>query len=202
MSRAVTYILIDYENVQPTDLTAIGNGSFKVKLFVGANQTKIPVSFSVAIQQMGENAEYVQLESTGPNALDFHIAYYIGRISAVEPKAAFLIISNDAGFDPLIVHLKAKGISVQRSVSISSALGAPDLDSWFEIVVDHLARQNGSKPTSKKTLLNLIRTLFKKKLDEGEINLLLHTLCDRKIVRIEGSRVGYEIPEDGDEVPF
>ena len=202
MSLATTYILIDYENVQPTDLTAIGKGPFKVKLFVGANQTKIPISFAVAIQRMGENAEYVQLESTGPNALDFHIAYYVGRISAVEPKAAFQIISNDAGFDPLIAHLKAKGISVQRSVSISSAVSAPDLDSWFEIVVDHLARQNGSKPTSKKTLLNLIRTLFKNKLDEGEINLLLRTLCDRKIVRIEESRVGYEIPEHAEDVPF
>jgi hypothetical protein len=201
MSPATTYILIDYENVQPTDLAAIQNG-FKVKLFLGANQTKIPVSFAVAIQRMGENAEYVQLESTGPNALDFHIAYYIGRISAVEPKAAFQIISNDAGFDPLIVHLKAKGITVHRSVSISSAVDVPDLDSWFEIVVDHLARQNGSKPTSKKTLLNLIRTLFKKKLSEGEVNLLLRTLCDRKIVRIEGSQVAYEIPEDGKDVPF
>ena len=202
MSQTTTYILIDYENVQPTDLAAIQNGAFKVKLFLGANQIKIPVSFAVAIQRMGENAEYVQLESSGPNALDFHIAYYIGRISAVEPKAAFQIISNDAGFDPLIVHLKAKGISVQRSVSISSAVEVPDLDAWFEIVVDHLARQNGSKPTNKKSLLNLIRTLFKKKLGEGEINLLVRTLCDRKIVRIEGSRVGYEIPEDGKDVPF
>ncbi len=202
MSQTTTYILIDYENVQPTDLAAIQNGAFKVKLFLGANQIKIPVSFAVAIQRMGENAEYVQLESSGPNALDFHIAYYIGRISAVEPKAAFQIISNDAGFDPLIVHLKAKGISVQRSVSISSAVVVPDLDAWFEIVVDHLARQNGSKPTNKKSLLNLIRTLFKKKLGEGEINLLVRTLCDRKIVRIEGSRVGYEIPEDGKDVPF
>ena len=38
-----TYVLIDYENVQPKDLASLHGQSLKVLVFVGANQTKVPL---------------------------------------------------------------------------------------------------------------------------------------------------------------
>jgi len=119
MAVRTNYVLIDYENVQPTDIAMLRDGPFKVRVFLGANQAKIPVALAAALQGLGANAEYVLLESPGPNALDFHIAYYVGFLSGQDSSAFFHIISKDAGFDPLIKHLKAKGVFVQRSVSIS-----------------------------------------------------------------------------------
>ena len=104
------YVLIDYENVQPSDLAMLRDGPFKVKVFLGANQAKIPVALAAALQGLGANAEYVLLASSGSNALDFHIAYYVGILSAQDSSAFFHIISKDTGFDPLIKHLKAKGV--------------------------------------------------------------------------------------------
>jgi hypothetical protein len=95
------YVLIDYENVQPTDLALLCNGPFKTKVFLGANQSKISVALATAIQALGANAEYVVIASSGSNALDFHIAYYIGSLSSEDSTAFFHIISKDAGFDPL-----------------------------------------------------------------------------------------------------
>jgi hypothetical protein len=193
------HILIDYENVQPHDLALLRDGPFKVKVFLGANQTKIPVTLATAIQGLGTNAEYVAIESSGSNALDFHIAYYIGAISAHEPTAFFHIISKDAGFDPLIKHLKTKGIFAQRSASIAAipllkpALPATS-EAQIEAVVAHLTKMKAAKPRAQKTLLSTLHALFRKELSEHQLTSLFAALCKRGIVKLEGTKVSYELP--------
>ncbi len=105
-------VLIDFENVQPHSLELFAREDFRVIVFVGANQSKLPFDTVAAVQQL--DAEYIQISGNGYNALDFHIAYYIGALAKDQPSARFTIISKDAGFDPLIAHLKAKKIRVSR----------------------------------------------------------------------------------------
>ena len=194
------HILIDYENVQPTAIALPRDGRFKVKVFLGANQTKIPVTLASAIQALGTNAEYVAIESSGSNALDFLVAYYIGAISAHEPSAFFHIISKDTGFDPLIKHLKTKGIVVQRSASIAAiSLSKPSCsvtsDAQIETAVAHLAKMKTAKPRAQKTLLSTLRALFRNGLTEDHLASLFAALCERGIVKLEGTKVSYELPE-------
>jgi hypothetical protein len=113
------FILIDFENVQPDSLSAVEQAKFSVIVFVGASQTKVSFEIASALQQMGPNATYVKISGNGKNALDFHIAFWIGQLSARFPSAAFHIISKDNGFDPLIAHLRERGISATRRPSIS-----------------------------------------------------------------------------------
>ena len=113
------FILIDFENVQPDSLAAVEQAKFSVIVFVGASQTKVSFEIADALQQMGPNAAYVKISGNGKNALDFHIAFWIGQLSSRFPSAAFHIISKDNGFDPLIAHLKERGISATRRPSIS-----------------------------------------------------------------------------------
>ena len=108
------YVLIDFENVQPKNLGILKGHNFKIILFVGANQTKVSFELATAMQSLGDNAEYIKIDGNGPNALDFHIAFYIGQIAATDKNSFFHIISKDKGFDPLIKHLKAKKILVLR----------------------------------------------------------------------------------------
>jgi len=110
------HVLVDFENVQPASLMAlVSEPAFKVLVFVGASQTKIPFEFAASMQALGDNASYVKISGNGSNALDFHVAYYIGRLAAGDPTAYFHIISRDTGFDPLITHLKAQKILAARS---------------------------------------------------------------------------------------
>ena len=104
------YILIDYENVQPKNLAILNGHPFKVIVFVGANQAKIPFDVASSLQALGNNAEYIKIAGNGPNALDFHIAFYVGKLAERDPNCYFHIISKDTGFDPLIKHLKSKNI--------------------------------------------------------------------------------------------
>ena len=77
------YILIDFENVHPKSLEILNGHPFKVIVFVGANQAKVPFELVMSMQALGDNAEYVQIAGNGPNALDFHIAFYIGQLKEV-----------------------------------------------------------------------------------------------------------------------
>jgi hypothetical protein len=121
------YILIDFENVQPKELGLLGDGAFNVMVFVGQAQPTIPVGLASALQALGDRGKYVHIEGRGPNALDMHIAYYIGRLAAATPGAAFHIISRDRDYDPLIRHLTAQRIPCTRwkSVAEMSAAQAP-----------------------------------------------------------------------------
>ncbi|MDE2614410.1 MAG: hypothetical protein KGL78_13280, partial [Burkholderiales bacterium] len=96
------YVLVDLENVQPDSLDALAQDHFKILLFVGANQTKLPFDLVASMQRLGPHAEYIKISGNGSNALDFHIAYTVGRIAAAEPTAYFHVVSKDTGFDPLI----------------------------------------------------------------------------------------------------
>lgn len=113
------FVLVDFENVQPHNMGLLKGGPFKIKVFLGASQGKISLEMAQALQTFGADAEYIQVVGSGRDALDFHIAYYIGRLSTENPGAGFSIISKDTGFDPLIKHLKAKGIECKRSASIA-----------------------------------------------------------------------------------
>jgi hypothetical protein len=112
------YVLLDFENVQPGNLELLQGGPFKIMVFVGSKQ-KVSVDVAKAVQPFGPDGDYIQIQGSGKNALDFHIAYYIGRLAAESPEAYFHIISKDAGFDPLIAHLKERRIHCKRSSSIS-----------------------------------------------------------------------------------
>ncbi|HVJ10204.1 MAG TPA: PIN domain-containing protein, partial [Burkholderiales bacterium] len=96
------FVLIDFENVQPKDVASLNGGRYKIKVFLGAQQAKVPLAMARALQALGQGAEYIQINGNGHNAVDFHIAYYIGRLAATAPHSQFYVISQDTGFDPLL----------------------------------------------------------------------------------------------------
>ncbi|MFO0820300.1 MAG: PIN domain-containing protein [Pirellulales bacterium] len=109
-----TFVLIDLENVQPDGIGRLADARFHVLVFVGANQAKISFEIAESLQKMGGRAEYIRIASSGRNALDFHIAFYVGKIASAHSAACFQIVSRDTGFDLLIAHLQSQRICVHR----------------------------------------------------------------------------------------
>lgn len=99
--------LIDFENVQPTGVGRLVPGACRIMLFLGQNQNKVPIELTRALQRFGTDVEYLSIAGSGPNAVDFHIAFYIGHLAQRHPGAKFTIVSGDTGFDPLVRHLTA-----------------------------------------------------------------------------------------------
>jgi hypothetical protein len=115
------YVLVDFENVQPESLSALVGGAYRVLVFIGAAQAKGRISFELShsIQMLGANAEYVPIARSGPNAMDMHIAYYIGKLLEQQPEAHVHVVSRDTDFDPLLEFLVARGFEVRRVKSIA-----------------------------------------------------------------------------------
>lgn len=119
------FFLIDFENVQPTSIGSLPPDGCKLMLFLGQNQSKVPVALSRALQPFGTDVEYLQISGNGPSAVDFHIAFYIGRLAASHPDARFTIVSKDTGFDPLVKHLASLKIACNRAASIGGSVKLP-----------------------------------------------------------------------------
>ena len=163
------FVLVDLENVQPTNIGLLYGGPFKIKLFLGATQSKISVELARALQPFGPDVECIQIDGNGPNALDFHIAYYVGRLAAEYPDAYFRIISKDTGFDPLIKHLKGQGISCRRSAAVTDipmikVASAESIPERVDALLDNLIKYKTCKPRTVETLRSSIKTWFANKL--------------------------------------
>lgn len=193
------YILIDYENVQPKALASLKSDQpFKVYLFVGASQTKVNFEVVEAMQALGENAHYVKIAGNGPNALDFHIAYYIGRLATSDANCFFHIISKDTGFDPLIAHLKAQKIYACRSkdvadIPILKAANSKTPAEKLEVVLNNLRQRGAGRPRTVKTLSGTIESLFLKQLATGELDGILAALKKAGHVAVDGTKVTYNL---------
>jgi hypothetical protein len=200
MQSTTTFLLLDLENVQPADFSAIEGGSFKIKAFLGSHQTKVPVSLARVLQSFGPDAEYIQIEGSGHNALDFHIAYYLGRLAVEHPKARFRIISKDAGFDPLVAHLRGQKLLCERLPSIAglhpvSASGDKSCPDKITVVIADLIKRQAARPRRLKTLSSTIQALFQKKLTDIELQGILDELSKRGVVKVSDGKLSYELPK-------
>jgi hypothetical protein len=194
------FVLIDLENVRPENLGLLTGGQFKVKVFAGSQQKNVTIDMAQALQSFGAEAEYVRIEGHGKNALDFHIAYYIGRLAAEFPGAFFHIISKDAGFDPLIRHLKSKKIYCLRWAAIEDIplvrlLHSKSLPDRVAAVVDYLERRNAGRPKTLKTLRSAVGTLFQGSLPDEELEKIIDGLRKRGVISEKGGRIAYALTE-------
>jgi hypothetical protein len=169
-----------------------------VFVFIGADQAKIPFEFAEAMQRLGENGRYIRITGNGKNALDFQLAYYLGQLVAQDNKAHFHIVSKDAGFDPLIKHLKDQKIQIQRKNTLAEVLvvgtSSPKTnDEKISFIVKHLADREKSLPTKTKTLANTINSLFMKQLSEAEVTALLNLLEKQKYITVSEGNVSYQL---------
>ena len=213
------YVLVDYENVQVKSLALLKEEHFRVWVFLGPNNTKLPIELVLAMQELGERAEYIVLETSGRNALDFHIAYYLGILASVESSGFFHIISKDTGFDPLIQHLKKKKIFAARSASIeempcfaasppaaqqpkiqiiqqkyNNIQYKPTIEELIDTAVDDLIKRKASKPRTPKTLLSTIQARCGKDIPSSDIDTVYELLVKRGYVRVDGAKITYALP--------
>ncbi len=118
------HIFVDFENVHEIDLSAIDDPSTRVTILVGRNQTKIDTSLVEQMLARPGMIEMVRLSSSGRNALDFALVYYLGRaVASAGETMSYVIVSRDTGYDPLIDHLRYGGLDVRRSDKFAIASG-------------------------------------------------------------------------------
>ena len=198
---ATNYVLIDFENVQPKNLAALRDVSkghaFKVYVFVGANQSRIPRDLVFEMQSLGPDAQYVEITGSGKNAADFHIAFYMGALGKPDSDDEFHIVSKDTGFDPLIKHLQDRNIKAARRRDLFEIpwLKASESESpgeKIDQVIRNFDLRGHSRPRKVKTLKTSIRSLFGDGVKDDELETLVQGLKERKYIAIEGEAIKYK----------
>ncbi len=192
-----TFILIDYENVQPDIATCVMDEHTHILIFVGAKQGNVRLDIAASLQKFGNRAEYIRISSTSNNALDFHIAYYIGQIAALTADTRFFIISKDKGFDPLITHLKEKKINIRRTenlIEVTRAKTKTISSGKLGIVIGGLERRGTSKPKTLKSLASTINVMFQNQLAPNDVQNLIKALEQKKYIEVKDTKVSYKLP--------
>jgi hypothetical protein len=162
----LNHVFVDYENVNQIDVSVIGTKSVNFTLLLGAKKTKLDAELVEKLMEHAASVQLIRLASSGKNALDFMLAYYVGRTVSADPAAYIHIVSGDKGFDPLIEHLRSRHIPAHRhdsfdtltfSGTAKAAAAAPKpepvgTDEALKRVLEHLRKNVTNRPKKKKTL--------------------------------------------------
>ncbi|MEB3180325.1 MAG: PIN domain-containing protein [Nostocaceae cyanobacterium] len=193
-----TILLVDYENIQNIDLSLVQKQDIDIKIFLGQSQNKIPLELVQITQQFGQRVEWIIIEGSGSNALDFHIAFFLGKLSQDSGNSSFIILSKDKGFDPLIKYISKQNVRCQRIQSLSELSKDKDLlisqnKDLVAKIIDNLSKiQKNKRPKTRKTLHQYIKSLLiQKKLSEQEIDTLMDTLFLEKKVSEVSNHITY-----------
>ena len=110
-AEPATHVLLDYENVQPSDdeVRAMVPAASKLWVFHGPHQRQVAERFA----SFGNDLAIVPISKRGKNALDFHLSFYMGYIAARHPQARFVVLANDKGYEPMLEHARQLDFDVQ-----------------------------------------------------------------------------------------
>jgi hypothetical protein len=111
-------LLVDFENKQKVDLSPLDE-SYQAIIFVGAKQNPPKASNKAATAYKFSRVDFLKISGAGKNALDFHIAFQLGCTFKTAPDTHCFVLSSDKGFDPLLDHLNANGMTCRRIESIA-----------------------------------------------------------------------------------
>lgn len=214
-------LFVDYENVPKVDLSGLP-GDVTVPFFFGASQRTVPTAFLKEALKLGERFVPIDIEGQGKNALDFHIAYYLGEYLKSAPDADCVILSRDKGFDPLVRHLAGRGFKVRRVGTLGDAFGSaepaparsrakrtaaarPRAETRAEPAhaprhpeldraVEKLRRMPARNlPQRRKALAATLHSAFARKLDAAAIEHLIDALVRAGRVRVSGTALSYAL---------
>ena len=190
-------ILVDFENVQPDLLPALALEDVKVLVFVGPQQLKLPIATVEAVQKMGAKAEYIRVSKQGSDALDMHIAFYMGRLSLKASDVFFHVIAKDRDYDPLIAHLRALQIWAAKwpdlsAIPILKLAAATTLKEKVSAASNWLQVRKGNRPKSLKTLQSsLKKSAFSDRFSDDEIDQVIEGLKKQKTLEVDGQKLRY-----------
>jgi len=203
------YVLVDYENTQAIEPEKLTGLPVKLVIFVGKNQTSIPVELVKRLCQCQCAMDIYESAGVGKNALDFQVAFYAGRVFEKEPEACIHIVSHDKGFDPLVEHIRKQKRCCSRVDSfqvlpfLNQAMGTKNKVDFkaftqtqlVDIAVQRLIRMTANaRPRKHKTLLSSLRAQFSKQLPDCDIQGIVDVLVKSGYVIIgEKESISYKL---------
>lgn len=128
-------VLVDYENRQRIDLSLLDE-TYRAIVFVGARQEPPKAARKSATAHRFQRVDFQKVDGTGRNALDFYIAFHLGRTFETAPDTECYVLSGDKGFDPLLAHANRSGLKCRRIEAIEELLPAAEEPATEELTAE------------------------------------------------------------------
>lgn len=215
---SLTYILIDFENVQPAaeDLKLIRGEDYRVRVFHGSHQSRFGKDMVKALQPLGERADYIECERKGKNALDFRIAFFLGSIAkefeSNKDKPTVVVLSKDTDLDTLLKHLRSLGFDARRAATVRHAMSADQVESpapakvskatkqapnsaSLQTLVTYLVDHPNNRPAKIETLKNHLSNILGVAVSDQVKAALVAELVSKGFAAVTGKKIEYMIPE-------
>ena len=207
----MNHIFVDYENIKTVDPAAFEIDNATFTLLFGPQNRKLDAALVESLLCRAPAVELVRLNESGRNAVDFGLAYYLGKKVAADPTAQFHLISKDTGYDPLIEHLRSRNVRINRYPSFealaprgaakpASALKppAPAIPAaganGNDRVVAYLKRNESNRPRRKATLVRHLRSQLLRGAGDEEVNRCITILeANRQLTINEKGTVTYHL---------
>ncbi|MAS94039.1 MAG: hypothetical protein CMO55_12660 [Verrucomicrobiales bacterium] len=186
--RPINHIFLDFENVHEIDLSTFDEKTVHFTLLVGAQQAGPDFSILARLAQKSAAVNLVKLARTGDNALDFALAYYVGRAAVTYPTAYYHIISKDKGYDAMVEHMRELNVQIRRHDSFDAlkkcwkVIAEKEMNAHHELVPDAKRVLSKNRPSNLVKLTNYLRHHFKK--PESVIRRLVRELENRGVFKI------------------
>ena len=189
----MNWAFVDYENVGSLEVLNIPDYE-RVFVFCGPKNTKIKVGTlpSDGFCQI----ELIGVTTMGANNLDFHLAFHLGRFHEVaEKRVAFHIISNDAGFNGLVNHLKKLGRNCKKVVT-KKVTPKPEaqlpLSDEASSVIARIKQLDGRKrPRTRSSFLNWIKSQCQGQTNGTFPDSICRELLNAKVILESGPNITY-----------
>ena len=190
-----TVIFIDLENVPKIDDLYLSSHT-KIYIMVGKGQEKLSLELLKEKYNKVESVELIKVNGVGNNALDFFIAFYLGKYYDDFKDAKIIIYTEDGGYEPLKKHLLEKNMNIIRLGSktaktnknniMEKTENKNDINKKCDEVREHFQPVNKHpRPRSLKTLRQyLVKNLKKSKIKEEEIEEIISQMIKREIIGI------------------
>ncbi len=115
------HVFVDFDNVTiPQSVPDfVRKKNLTITILVGPQKKNLDTALVAQLQEVPATVQLIRLEIAGKNAVDFALAFYAGRTAVDHPAGFIHLISRDKGFDPLIGHLRGRGVKAVRHISFA-----------------------------------------------------------------------------------
>ncbi len=196
----VIWGFVDYENTGSLEEINIASYA-RLMVFCGPNNSKIKLG-ELSTTEFSK-MELIRIKTGGPNNLDFHLSFYLGRLHEnAKDDVEFHVISNDSGFNGIVNHLKDIGRKCQRVTTkphntepkVKPKNTENQLSECASLVKSKLKQMDGKKrPKKEDSLSNWIKSQCKHTKPAIEVSNIFTELSENSLISVSNSNISYKL---------
>ncbi len=196
----VIWGFVDYENTGSLEEIDIKTYQ-RLLVFCGPKNSRIKLG-ELSTTEFTK-IELIGIKTSGANNLDFHLAFYLGRMhEKANSDIEFHIISNDDGFNGVVNHIKnigreCKKVATRKKFKESAnkqTKSMVPLSACAMLIASRLKQIDGKKrPRKKDSLTNWIKSQCSHIKPPVTASLIFEELSGNSFISVNNSNVSYNL---------